>query len=890
MSLQIGYTQPNVTNKERIWLHSDTQSNLVILNTSLGSSGIAFDRFQQYIFGLSNDNFRIEKGNAKIGVFGTSSSFISSSLRLGNDLTVDRSLVVRQGFTGSNMVASNISIFAPTPGVNTNSTAFSIRTAGADILTTSVNNRGSSILAFNGNVGIGTTLPQYSLHVSSNAMIAQALTVGGIVNTPIVKNGSNVLNMTSENVVTLDVTKLLIRGNTQVEGLLTTRDFKIEQSLFDNIIVASNLTTQSIVMSNIRPLRDAVTIIHDGGTNSNILNINLISSNIQTQYDALTLDYAGRLGIGTQYPEAIIHIEDASYFGMSNGILVCGADIESDIVLNTRGHIGIGTTNALYRLHMYSSNDDINPETFETLPMIGLTNETSNMPYFSAYSNQVRVASLSRTGSLSIGPDVITDDGWNLVVASNIKAPLLRVERIESGNFTSSIDFASTSTCNVKLVHTEDIVSTAFTSTSNLVTNFFFASNYSIPAFDILNTYGYLGVNLPQTWISSSRVGFTNTRDDPDINVFANGKVRIEADTPGNLQTTSIGLHVFGAGRTSAKISSSLVPSLTLTQIPNNITAGMDIDLTDNFALRFTHSALAINSPFSINSDGIKMINRNIQIDTLGRLGIAIEATDIQASLHVKNNVRFDTLTGTQFVKFNASAISSTGALGIGVEPSYPFHVNVNSVFAKSIQVAEANLQITGVGKLGVGTEAPSGPFRVYISGDTIIDGEIYRSTTEKFLSSQWTTINRNVCLLGGSNVGIGTNNPQNHGLYVENTAFFRSNVTFQGSVTSQGSITSISDRTLKQNMTPITDPMNRVDRMTGYIYDRVDTGSREVGLIAQDVQMVFPELVRPTDSDSKLLSIAYGNMAALFVEAIKELNQRVTKLENTLASYQSHS
>lgn len=887
MSLQIGYTQPNVTNKERIWLHSDTQSNLVILNTSLGSSGIAFDRFQQYIFGLSNDNFRIEKGNTKIGVFGTSSSFISSALRLGSDLTVDRSLVLRQGFTGSNMVASNLTLFAPTPTFNANTAAFSIRTGGADILTTSVNNRGTSVLSFIGNVGIGTSTPQYSLHVQSNASIGQTLNVGTSITTPIIKHGAcNILNMSSDNVFTIDANKLIVRGDTYIDGLLSTSNFKIDTSLFDNVVVSSNLSTQSMSMINIRPSRDTVSILHDGQTYSNVLNINLLSPSLPTSFDTLTLDYAGRLGIGTHYPEAIIHIEDAPIYGMSNGILVCGADTESDIVLNTRGHVGIGTTNALYRLHIYSSNDDIDPQSYQTLPMIGLTNESSNMPYFTAYSNQVLVASMSRTGSLALGSNVVTDDGWNLVAASNIKTPVLNVERIESGSLTSSIDFANTSTCNINLVHTTDIVSTAFTSTSNLVTNFFFASNYSIPAFNVLNTFGYMGVNLPQTWISSSRVGFTNTRDDPNINVFANGKVRIEADTPGNLQTTSIGLHVFGAGRTSAKISSSLVPSLTLTQIPNNITAGMDIDLNDNFALRFTHSALAINSPFSINSDGIKMINRNIQIDTLGRLGIGIEVTDIQASLHVKNNVRFDTLTGTQVVKFN----SASGALGLGVEPSYPFHVNVNSVFTKPIQVSEQNVGITGAGKLGVGTDAPGGPFRVYISGDVNIDGEIYRSTTEKFLSTQWTTVNRNVCMLGGSNVGIGTNNAQNYGLYVENTAFFRSNVTFQGSVTSQGSITSISDRTLKENMAPITYPLDRVNKMTGYIYDRVDSGAREVGLIAQDVQEVFPELVRPTESDSKLLSIAYGNMAALFVEAIKELNQRVTNLESALASYQSRS
>lgn len=54
----------------------------------------------------------------------------------------------------------------------------------------------------------------------------------------------------------------------------------------------------------------------------------------------------------------------------------------------------------------------------------------------------------------------------------------------------------------------------------------------------------------------------------------------------------------------------------------------------------------------------------------------------------------------------------------------------------------------------------------------------------------------------------------------------------------------------------------------------------RRTGVIAQDVQTVLPEAIH-TNSDGHL-SVAYGNMIGLLVEAIKELNQKVKNMEES--------
>jgi hypothetical protein len=101
-------------------------------------------------------------------------------------------------------------------------------------------------------------------------------------------------------------------------------------------------------------------------------------------------------------------------------------------------------------------------------------------------------------------------------------------------------------------------------------------------------------------------------------------------------------------------------------------------------------------------------------------------------------------------------------------------------------------------------------------------------------------------------------------------------NLTASGSITASGNVTAFSDAKLKTDMVQIRDALNKVETLTGYTYTRKDTGHRETGLIAQDVQAVLPEAV--VDNDGTL-SLAYGNLVGLLVEAIKELRAEVDEL-----------
>ncbi|WP_052068515.1 tail fiber domain-containing protein [Thalassobacter stenotrophicus] len=102
------------------------------------------------------------------------------------------------------------------------------------------------------------------------------------------------------------------------------------------------------------------------------------------------------------------------------------------------------------------------------------------------------------------------------------------------------------------------------------------------------------------------------------------------------------------------------------------------------------------------------------------------------------------------------------------------------------------------------------------------------------------------------------------------------SGATFSGTVTAPNFVSS-SDARLKTNITPISDALQKVQALTGVTYNMIEGGSREIGLIAQDVQAVAPEAVVEAEG---VLRLAYGNLVGLLVEAIKDLSAEVEQLK----------
>lgn len=99
------------------------------------------------------------------------------------------------------------------------------------------------------------------------------------------------------------------------------------------------------------------------------------------------------------------------------------------------------------------------------------------------------------------------------------------------------------------------------------------------------------------------------------------------------------------------------------------------------------------------------------------------------------------------------------------------------------------------------------------------------------------------------------------------------------GGMTAAGNITAFSDIRLKENIEVIPNALAKVISIRGVTYNRIDIEDkpRHMGVIAQEVQLVAPEVVVKGIDDT--LTVAYGNLVGLLIEAIKELNGKIEQL-----------
>ena len=102
------------------------------------------------------------------------------------------------------------------------------------------------------------------------------------------------------------------------------------------------------------------------------------------------------------------------------------------------------------------------------------------------------------------------------------------------------------------------------------------------------------------------------------------------------------------------------------------------------------------------------------------------------------------------------------------------------------------------------------------------------------------------------------------------------SGATFTGVVTAPNFVSS-SDARLKSEVATIADALTLVCALRGVRFTM--DGTRQIGVIAQEVDAILPEVVR-ADEQTGQLSVAYGNITGLLIEAVKELTARVAKLE----------
>lgn len=205
-----------------------------------------------------------------------------------------------------------------------------------------------------------------------------------------------------------------------------------------------------------------------------------------------------------------------------------------------------------------------------------------------------------------------------------------------------------------------------------------------------------------------------------------------------------------------------------------------------------------------------------------------------------------------QFIGYQAGYSNTTGSNNIAIGYNAG-RLATTSSFNTAIGYQAGTSNSTGSNNLFLGYQADLATASTQRSNATAIG---YQAKVDQ----------DNALVLGGTGptavkVGIGTTTPGE-------------TLTVEGNILASGTITQNSDRRLKANVRPLTGTLASLDLLRGVRYTFLPGKGpvgEQIGVIAQEVEQVYPELVR-TDARTGIKSVNYAQLTPVLLEAIKEL------------------
>ena len=99
------------------------------------------------------------------------------------------------------------------------------------------------------------------------------------------------------------------------------------------------------------------------------------------------------------------------------------------------------------------------------------------------------------------------------------------------------------------------------------------------------------------------------------------------------------------------------------------------------------------------------------------------------------------------------------------------------------------------------------------------------------------------------------------------------------GNIYATGNVTAYSDIRVKENVKEISNALEAVDKIRGVSYTRKDTKEDTLGVSAQEVETMFPELV--VEDNHGMKSVNYNGLVGVLFSAVKELSTKLKEIEN---------
>lgn len=394
---------------------------------------------------------------------------------------------------------------------------------------------------------------------------------------------------------------------------------------------------------------------------------------------------------------------------------------------------------------------------------------------------------------------------------------------------------------------------------------------------DNMNMYRYNGgsifignpIDYTMTINSSNQVGIKTNTPNADLQFadqYANNKIVLHNNLHGNIPFNEHDFYGFGVNAGSLRY-----------QVPRNNTAHIfyagDLNGTaSNELMRITGNGnvgINNNNPLAPLHFANALTNRKIILLGLDDndhnfLGFGTASSSSGDLRYQVPSSGFDHI----FYKGDIGGFSSTelmrvqgnGNVGIGSGFPLPYgHTGTNRILEIKNPVGGNNSQSHMI----LSSAGTAGALGGVSWAGTNLSGE----QRTGFIGNSFETANQTkLSFYTRSNAGI-----LNESFYIQGT----------GNAWLAGTLTQASDARLKKNIQPLSSALNKLDKINGYTYnwinDQKDT-EEQIGLLAQEVQKNYPQLVKQNDKGE--LSVNYTGLVPVLLQGIKEQQQQIEILK----------
>ncbi|MBL4709171.1 MAG: tail fiber domain-containing protein [Flavobacteriales bacterium] len=591
--------------------------------------------------------------------------------------------------------------------------------------------------------------------------------------------------------------------------------------------------------------------------------------------NADTIVNLNAIGIGLNSPSYPLHI---SVDGSPQLLVQPSSTTGQDAAISIQGHRNSNLIDAPSILHFKNYDNDIATSNF--LGSIGsiVTNSTTNIGDLAFYnyadgSTLVESMRITAGGDVGIGetdPDARlhvsgTDILTGLVESSNTQATWLSIRNSGGGKYHTLISTGTSSSVGA----------------GKLLFGYGTAINASTVGLTMDDNLIGIGTASPTELLHISQSTADATlliEADTDNNNEANNPaLKLKQDgglitgilafegNGGTFNANSLG-NSFYMGTTSASAPVQLIvnssPKIT---IATNGDVGIGTHIP---ALQLSIGPTDNDTGFETNSDGNLSLYTNgserVRFDANGRMGIGVSSPEGVLSLNSAN------ATGVPGVFLDGFS-ATEGSIAVDDNEGMYFGEWNGAAFTE-------NMRITGSGQVGIASTNPNAMLTIQGTGGNLNSGLQLQNGINDWYMYQNALFglvlrddgNDRLHIDASGNVGIG-----------EATPAYKLEVAgdinaLGGSIRSNGGIL-ISDKRYKTNIIPLAEVLPQLMKLQG-VYHNWDSVSfpkmnfsseRTIGIIAQDIQKVFPELV--SEGPDGYLGVEYAKFTAVLLQAIKE-------------------